>query len=261
LAKVCAANIIGPDGCWMLTAIVMVEDSKRYCGPVNYWNGQLYPLLGLKDERALHRVRDRCVLTGWLHYEPGTKTKAARYWVMVPDEFCTIPDGPCDEDHTELFPHKNAGECVGESRRESGKKAVGIRYESGKNPPTSIPSPIPNPKARAHEPSATASERPRKQSFTPPTLDDVRAYCQARGNHLDPQQWFDHYCANGWRVGRNPMKDWKAAIRTWEKNGIRHAAGNGKAASAPAAGQDPALLAEFAEIARNKAAREKAATT
>jgi len=55
-------------------------------------------------------------------------------------------------------------------------------------------------------------------SRTPPTIEQVTAYCKERGNAVDPQAWLDHYTANGWRVGKNPMKDWKAAVRTWEKN-------------------------------------------
>lgn len=51
-----------------------------------------------------------------------------------------------------------------------------------------------------------------------PTLDEVKAYCRERGNSVDPQQWFDHYTANGWKVGKNPMRDWQAAVRTWEKS-------------------------------------------
>lgn len=53
-----------------------------------------------------------------------------------------------------------------------------------------------------------------------PTLEDVAAYCQERGNTVDPQRWMDHYTSNGWKVGKNPMKDWKAAVRTWERNGF-----------------------------------------
>ena len=63
--------------------------------------------------------------------------------------------------------------------------------------------------------------------FTPPTLDEVKAYCQERGGKVDPQAWWDHYAANGWRVGRSPMKDWKAAVRTWEHNGLNSTNGNG----------------------------------
>lgn len=66
-------------------------------------------------------------------------------------------------------------------------------------------------------PSGEGSARKR---FVPPTLDDVRDYCRQRGNSVNPEQWYDHYVSNGWRVGRNQMKDWKAAVRTWERSQI-----------------------------------------
>ena len=53
--------------------------------------------------------------------------------------------------------------------------------------------------------------------FTPPTVDEVRAYCMERQNGIDPQRFVNHYQSNGWMVGRNKMKDWKAAVRTWEQ--------------------------------------------
>lgn len=52
--------------------------------------------------------------------------------------------------------------------------------------------------------------------FTPPTLAQVSEYCKERCNGVDPQHFMDYYTANGWKVGKNPMKDWKAAVRTWE---------------------------------------------
>ena len=51
-----------------------------------------------------------------------------------------------------------------------------------------------------------------------PSLEEVKAYCKERRNLIDPEYWFDHYKSNGWKVGKNPMRDWKAAVRTWEKN-------------------------------------------
>lgn len=56
--------------------------------------------------------------------------------------------------------------------------------------------------------------------FTPPTCDEVQAYCTERKNSVDVQQFMNYYESNGWRVGKNPMKDWRAAVRTWERNGI-----------------------------------------
>lgn len=57
-----------------------------------------------------------------------------------------------------------------------------------------------------------------KKKFIPPTVDDVRAYCQERNNKVDPQKFVDFYSCKGWMVGKNHMKDWKAAVRTWEKS-------------------------------------------
>jgi hypothetical protein len=59
-----------------------------------------------------------------------------------------------------------------------------------------------------------------------PTLEQIRAYCKERNNSVDPDKWFNHYTANGFKVGTNPMKDWKAAVRNWETNGVNHANGN-----------------------------------
>ena len=54
--------------------------------------------------------------------------------------------------------------------------------------------------------------------FVPPTLDEVKEYCKERNNKVDPEKWFDFYKSKGWMIGKNKMKDWKAAVRTWEKS-------------------------------------------
>jgi hypothetical protein len=59
--------------------------------------------------------------------------------------------------------------------------------------------------------------------FSKPTVAQVEAYCQARSNGIDAQQFIDHYESKGWKVGKTPMKDWQAAVRTWEKYRIDHA--------------------------------------
>lgn len=53
--------------------------------------------------------------------------------------------------------------------------------------------------------------------FQKPSIEDVREYCRCRSNHVDPEQFFNFYESKGWLVGKTPMKDWKAAVRTWEK--------------------------------------------
>lgn len=59
-----------------------------------------------------------------------------------------------------------------------------------------------------------------KLRFRKPTLDEVQAYCQERVNHVNAAQFIDYYESKGWMVGRNPMKDWKACVRTWERKRV-----------------------------------------
>jgi hypothetical protein len=60
-------------------------------------------------------------------------------------------------------------------------------------------------------------EREKRARFTPPSLDDVSSYCKDRNNPIDAQTFIDFYASKGWKIGNQPMKDWKAAVRTWEK--------------------------------------------
>lgn len=56
-----------------------------------------------------------------------------------------------------------------------------------------------------------------RKRFIPPTIEEVSAYCTERQNHIDPQHFIDFYASKGWMVGKNKMKDWQAAVRTWEQ--------------------------------------------
>jgi hypothetical protein len=60
-----------------------------------------------------------------------------------------------------------------------------------------------------------------RKTFSPPTVDEVAAYCEERGNGIDAQSFVDFYASKGWVVGKSPMKDWKAAVRTWERSDSR----------------------------------------
>lgn len=75
-----------------------------------------------------------------------------------------------------------------------------------------------NPIQSESESESNPKERGRTASrFVPPSIEDVTAYCKERGNRVSAQTFIDFYTAKGWRVGNNPMKDWRAAIRTWEQ--------------------------------------------
>ena len=60
-----------------------------------------------------------------------------------------------------------------------------------------------------------ADKPPTRSRFSPPTVDEVKSYCTEKGYAFDPQRFVYYYTSNGWRVGKNPMKDWKAAVRNW----------------------------------------------
>lgn len=76
-----------------------------------------------------------------------------------------------------------------------------------------INTPLPN----GNKGSKAATPPTRETRFSPPSLDEVQAYIAERGSAVDAQQFIDFYACKGWMVGKNRMKDWKAAVRTWEK--------------------------------------------
>ena len=58
----------------------------------------------------------------------------------------------------------------------------------------------------------------KKNIFIPPSVEEVRAYCLERKNGIDPDTFVNFYSSKGWMIGKNKMKDWKSAIRTWERS-------------------------------------------
>ncbi len=68
------------------------------------------------------------------------------------------------------------------------------------------------------EKSCAKKESPKRAVFTPPNVAEVETYCKERNNGIDANYFVDYYTSNGWMVGRTKMKDWKAAVRNWERN-------------------------------------------
>lgn len=80
-------------------------------------------------------------------------------------------------------------------------------------------------------PDKNVGNTSRSKRFVPPTVEEVRAYCHERGNGVDPQRFVDYYSSNGWMVGKNKIKDWKAAVRTWEQREKPQAQGKAKSSN------------------------------
>lgn len=165
--KSCAANEIGPEGFTLVSTIAMTEDAKRYLAAVTFFNGQLMPITGLRSESRLDRTRKRCIETGWLHYEPGTKSTPGRYWTLIPEHAEPFSDAPIDDDAFDQsgFPPDSPNESRGNPET--------IREASAKNPKskhrTFIPSPNPSPVPKENERTLS---RPKKAGRSPPPLAD-----------------------------------------------------------------------------------------
>ena len=147
LTKTASAMDLSADGCWMLTIVAMQEDAKRYTGPVLFWNDQLMSLCGFGSEKRLRTVRSKAVNSGWLHYEKGAKSRAPRYWVLVPDQFSELPDGPCDENPNELTGNLHVQNAREKTIDVTNRTFIG--HQSGVNGTpegrTFYPYPYPNP--------------------------------------------------------------------------------------------------------------------
>lgn len=75
--------------------------------------------------------------------------------------------------------------------------------------------------------SVSVNKKTKAKKFTPPTEAEVIAYCQERNNDVDVYKFVSYYESNGWMVGKNKMKDWKACVRSWERSSYqKQAQGN-----------------------------------
>lgn len=121
-----------------------------------------------------------------------------------------------------MFDQIKRGERLSELRAEAGQKG-GFAKANPSKQKQSVPTynNITNNNITYNSNKEEHKEEKRKR-FLPPSLDEVKKYCAERRNNVNAEQFIDFYTANGWKVGKNSMKDWKAAVRTWERNGIQN---------------------------------------
>lgn len=104
----------------------------------------------------------------------------------------------------------NAYKCIQKMQMDANDADIDTEKEKEKESDTEKDSIIP--------PKPPEGAKAQKR-FIVPTVEEVAEYCRERKNGVDAQRFVDYYASNGWKVGRNAMKDWKAAVRTWERNG------------------------------------------
>lgn len=105
------------------------------------------------------------------------------------------------------------------ARSEAGKRGNAVRWGNRK---TSQGDNLPSQKiakiAVSDSVSVSVSDKDIKRSrFTPPSLDDVSNYVKDKGYNVDPEAFIDFYTSKGWKIGKDTMKDWRAAVRTWAR--------------------------------------------
>ena len=155
---------------------------------VTVGNQRLMATLQMSREASFIKARDELIKAGLIEYQKGKKGCPNKYRMVS-------------------FTFKNEVQSVVESVVQNVVKSeVQTEVES-----VAIYKLKQN---ETKEKDANAS----KKKFAPPSLEEVEAYCKERGNTVDAAQFIDFYASKGWLVGKVTMKDWKAAVRTWERN-------------------------------------------
>lgn len=120
------------------------------------------------------------------------------------------------------------------SRHLTGQTSLEIRDKSIENRDKSIYIKDMYPETEVSEPP-TPQKKTKTTCFIPPTVEEVRQYCHENNYSVDAERFVDFYECKGWMVGKNKMKNWKAAVRTWVRQNRKGAAGNGNDYAGPSA--------------------------
>lgn len=171
---------------------------------INVPNSTLQAMAGL-DKNGLVRYRNQLIQNGLIEYKPGNRGSNGTY-KMIP-LYGNQSDTEIDtKNDTQTQPKTIL------KRNQKGEST--LLFNKDKDIDIDISPPI-------SPPSGETQHR-----FVPPTVDEVREYCEERENGIDPCAFINHYTANGWMRGKTKIKDWKACVRTWEvkrkNNGVKN---------------------------------------
>lgn len=164
-----------------------VIETVKMCLQVGLYDAGLFARCGILTSRGIQR-----------RYCEAVKRRTYRtvirdYWLLDDEEssglvFCTL------ESHS---PHKDAHPPHKDAPKSTVKESK-VQYSKGEGEPAARP-PLSHPQ------------------FRPPGIDEVTEYAAELGGKVNPRRFMDYYEANGWMMGRTPMKDWKAAMRRWNE--------------------------------------------
>lgn len=175
-------------------------------------DGKFYSDSFLRRMRPLDNMREQRQMAG--------AKSAAKRWgnQQVPQGKVTVVERSLQEGVTVVTEKSNKGEYSKEEKEKKEKETTPHPPQGGVQPAAACPSSSPTAPSTTGNDQYPAGKAPRASpSFRPPTIDQIAEYCKSRGNGVDAATFRDFYEAKGWMVGKNKMKDWQAAVRTWEK--------------------------------------------
>jgi len=144
----------------------------------------------------------------WVELSDAEKGQLVSIWILAADKDGTIPDSP------KMIQRMAMLDAIPNI-----SKFIQLGFMSTTCQPDGNQEIISCPQLDAPEKSREEESREDKKPvrrFTPPSVDEVKDYCNERNNGIDPQSFIDYYQTNNWMRGKNKIKDWKACVRTWE---------------------------------------------
>lgn len=179
-------ELITPNSKLLYAEITALADKKGFCWANNEYFSQLYNVSKTSISKWVSQLEKEGYIDTHLIYKEGTKQIVNRYIKIIKD--------PIEEKLNRYV-----------------RKVKDPIEEKLKDNTTSINT------------TSIKEKIYKKESFKKPTLEEIEKYCVERKNKVNPKRFFNYYEANGWKVGKNKMQDWKAAVRTWELNNFDNA--------------------------------------
>lgn len=157
--------------------ITSLCNEKGYCYATNNYFADLYGVSKISISRWIKQLIDQGYIVSKVEYAGKTKEIKRRY-LFVNDAYTPI-------NKIDNTPYQNCYDPINKNVKENNKEEY--------------------------------IKEIYKEKFSKPSLEDVKKYCQERNNKIDAESFINYYESVGWKVGKNKMRDWKAAVRTWER--------------------------------------------
>jgi len=183
---------IGPMAISLYLALFELDNELGFAEWFCSTFGRLSESAGGLTEKQFYRARNELLQNGYIEYRKSSTPRKAGHYRLIPLDDCealSIDERKAND--SPMIDERKANDSIKQTKTKL--KPNETEKESG------------------------AHTRQRSTVSVPPTVEEVGAYCEERRNGVDPVRFVDFYASKGWYVGKNKMRDWKAAVRTWEK--------------------------------------------